>query len=289
MTEDTKKSVRVFLSFGRGAAGRSVEFTDRVTRVGPLVRTRENTPGVPSAATFSFEMTPDDDGTTTGSGRLFEEEMVTCELYWTASRSKRPRSEDRLFYGVLKGSPKSVESVEERRVMLNFVGALAGLWDDSEVELFDGERRYVDLETDVLPVLMSHAKLPLGGVDIDIPSVETDELFWSPVGRPPADLLGITEGEASTYEVRGPARDTDSSVVYVGFGPFICGYDGSDWSVVTKVGYTGSDPVLKNVGWRVVYLEYDGETDELLGVAETAEDDIREHAAHVKARFTVEL
>ncbi|UCE26835.1 MAG: hypothetical protein JSW52_10895 [Candidatus Coatesbacteria bacterium] len=288
MTDDAKKRVRVFLGFGPGG-GRPTEFTDRVTRVGPLVRTRENAPGVPSVATFSLEITPEDDGTTAGRGTLFESETVTCEVYWTGSRSRRPPAGDRLFYGVLKGSPKSAESVVERRATLNFVGALAGLWDDAEAELFDGERRYVDLETDVLPVILTRAKLPVNGVDIQIPPVETDEPFWSPVGRPPADLLAVAEEEAAAYEVRGPAWDTARSVVYVGFGPFICYYDGSAWSVVANVGYSGGDPALKTIGWRVVYLEYDREADGLLGVAETVEGDVREHAAHVKARFAVGL
>ena len=246
-------------------------------------------PGVPSVATFSLEITPEDDGTTAGCGPLFENEMVTSEVFWTGTGSRRPPAEDRLFYGVLKGSPKSAESVVERRVTLSFVGALAGLWDDAEAELFDGERRYVDLEADVLPAILAYAKLPVDGIDIQIPPVETDEPFWSPVGRPPAGLLGIAEEEAAAYEVRGPAWDADRSVVYVGFGPFICGFDGDAWSAVAKVGYSGGDPALKNIGWRVVHLEYDREADGLLGVAETAEEDIREHAAHVKARFSVEL
>jgi len=288
MTEDTKKRARVFLGFGRGA-GRLAEFTDRITKVGSLTRARESEPGVPSAATFSLEMAPEDDGTAAGRGPLFDDETVSCELYWTASRSKRPRPEDRLFYGVLNGSPKYVESVDERRVTLSFVGALAGLWDDGEAELFDGERRYVDLAADVLPAILAHARLPVDGVDIQIPTVETDEPFWSPVGRPPVELLGVSEDEASSYEVRGPAWDPTRSVVYVGFGPFVCGYDGAAWSAVAKVGYSGGDPGLKAVGWAVVYLEYDADTDTLLGVTEAVGQDIRKYAAHVKGRFIIEL
>jgi hypothetical protein len=289
MKEDVKKRVRVFLGFGRGWADRSSEVTERVSKLGPLVRTRENTPGVPSAATFSFEMTPVDIEVNAGRGHFFEKGVVTCELYWTASRSTRPASDDKLFYGVLESSPKSEESVDEQRVVLNFVGALAALWDDNEVELFEKERPYADLETDILQALLSQTNLPVDGVDIRIPSIETDEPFWSPIGRPPACLLGINEDERSLYEVRGLAWDDGCSLVYVGFGPFICGYDGVEWSVVGLVGYVGDDLTLKSIGWRVVYLEYDPDTNKLLGVAETVEDDISKRTAHVKARFTAEL
>jgi hypothetical protein len=289
MKEDIKKGVRVFLKYIGGRAEGPVEVTGRLTKVGPLVRTRESTPGVPSTATFSLEMVPEDDKTTGGDGDLFECSLIICELYWTASRSGRPPSEDEFFYGVLKGSPKSLDSVDERRVVINFVGALAALWDDNEVELFDNDRAYVDLETDILAALLSQTKLPVDGVDIRIPFIETDEPFWSPIGRPPAYLLGITEDERSLYEVRGLAWDEGRSLVYVGFGPFICGYAGVEWSVVGRVGYAGDGLTLKSVGWRVVYLEYDSDTDKLLGAAETGEDDIRERTAHVKARFVVEL
>jgi hypothetical protein len=289
MKENINKRLRVFLTYVGGRVEGPVEVTGRVTKVGPLVRTRENTPGVPSTAAFSLEMVPEDDETTGGSGYLFECNVITCELYWTASRSGRPPSEDKLFYGVSKGSPKSLESVDERRVVINFVGALAALWDDNEVELFEKECPYADLETGILPALLSQTKLPVDGVDIRIPSIETDEPFWSPIGRPSASLLGITESEGSLYEVRGLAWDEERSLVYVGFGPFICGYDGADWSIIGRVGYTGDDVNLKNVSWGVIYLEYDADTDKLSGIAETVEDDIRERTAHVKARFAVEL
>lgn len=288
MKEDLKKKVRVFLTYVGGRGEGTVEVTGRVTKVGPLARTRENAPGVPSTATFSFEMVPEDGETTGGYGDLFECDLITCELYWTASRSGRPPTKDKLFYGVLKGSPKSLESIDERRVVINFVGALAALWDDNEVELFDNKRPYVDLETDILAALLSQTNLPVNGVDIRVPFIETDEPFWSPIGRPPAGLLGIAEDERSLYEVRGVAWDGGSSLVYVGFGPFICGYDGAEWSVVGRVGYAGDDLTLNGVEWRVVYLEYDSDTDRLLGAAETVEDDIRERTAHVKARFAAE-
>jgi hypothetical protein len=289
MKEDLKKKVRVFLTYVGGRVEGPVEVTGRVTKVGPLVRTRESTPGVPSTATLSLEMFPEDGETTGGNGGLLECDLITCGLYWTASSSRRPPDKDKLFYGVLKGSPKSLESVDERRVVINFVGALAVLWDDNEVELFDKERPYVDLETDILAVLLSKTNLPVDGVDIRVPFIETDEPFWSPIGRPPAGLLGITEDEGFLYEVRGLAWDEGRSLVYVGFGPFICGYDGAEWSAVGRVGYGGDDLTLKSVGWRVVYLEYDSDTNELLGAAETGVDDIRERTAHVKARFAVEL
>lgn len=289
MKEDINKRVRVFLRYGSDGAERPVEVTARITKIGPLIRTRENAPGVPSMATFSLEMVPEDDEKTGGRGYLFEYDVITCELYWTASRSIRPPSDDKLFYGVLKGSPKSLKSVDERRIVISFVGALAALWDDNEVELFAKERQYADLETDILPALLSQTKLPVDGVDIKIPFIEMDEPFWSPIGRPPASLLGITEDEESLYEVRGPAWDKERSLVYVGFGPFICSYDGGEWSVVGRVGYSGDDVNLKSVSWGVVYLEHDADTDKLLGVAETVEDDIRKHTTHVKARFNVEL
>jgi len=279
-----------FLLYRQGAANRGVtqlatDITDRVLRISPLDERVEETPGVAAVPELVLELAPDADLAPAGpffGNRTGNDDV---ELRVEAQTSGGTAT---VFAGVLAADPAYVDACDECSLTLRFQGRLAALWDDEPLALERDGRALAwgHVGDDLLPALLAASAAPPPACDVKMPILRAATPFWTYFGKP-ADLVA---GYEDTLP-RGLAYDPGRGRVYVGVGPYVRSFDPARrvWETVARITYAGRDPRARAVTWRVAHLEYDDAGDRLLGIAESADDDVTAARNHLKAAFAIAL
>lgn len=269
----------------RGMAQLVADITPRVLRVSPLDERLEEIPGVAAVPTLILELAPDAvlsaDGPFLG-GRVNNND-IEIRVVAECDGRKEP-----VFAGALAADPEYAEACDEHSLILRFQGLLGILWDDEALTLERDGRALAwgHVTDDLLPALLAAGPAPPPECDATPPVLRAARPFWSYYGRP-ADIL---PGYEDTLP-RGLAYDTKRGLLYLGVGPFIRSFDPGRrvWDTVARVVYAGRSPRPCAVTWRVAHLEYEETGDRVLGIAESADDDVTALRNHLKGVFAVAL
>lgn len=262
------------------AAERERDVTGRVVRCGWLEERGQGTPGVVAAPSLRVELLPDEELRREGGFWSGPYELRDINLRVEGAGGV-------VFDGVLAALPQWRYEVAEEGLTLFFVGRVSALWGDTDLDLSEGEDGFEwgHALDDVLPALLARSVEAPPSPECDEIKLSYREPFWSHYGPVPLPRL------SGDVKAAALAWDAGRRLLYVGAGEFVLSFSPHRrrWEIMGRIQYQGRDEAARNTPWQVARLEYDDKNDRLLGLAESADPDVRKTISHLKIPFALGL
>jgi len=275
----TNAELRLYISVSSTIASKTtsrIEITESVVELGPLEISSGNEINEPTAEIIRLRLIPEPQFNPRSSQCLFQSgDTLTLEIFYNGKKR---------FFGVLSLPPELTEDSDKLYLTLDFVGGLRELWTLDETEIATSDIEYVDVEKDLWKLLKHKTQLPITKSSIDISELTANEAIWSAVARPNIELPGYEPSEVDLWDIVSPVYDSSWEVVYAGFGIFVMSYRlaSAEWDAVARI-------IRNGIGWIIEHLEYDVDSNQILGVVAHPECDISKVSASKKAQFTVDI